>query len=147
MRKTSVVLAALLLTSTLPCFAQRTISRDQARSLVHTALKLRGDKVATRQIQETTDDLAGYYTFGAYDQANGVQNVVGWFAVNKRNGQVWDTTSCELYAFPALERQRHKLAPRAGKSRQKSPCEAGRRTRIVRKRNVRRAAEMPEVAR
>lgn len=146
MRKTAFALAALLLTSTLPCFAQRTISRDQARSLVHTALKLRGDKVAARQIQETTDDVPGYYTFGAYEQGQGVQNVIGWLAVNKRTGQVWDTTSCELYAFPTLERQRHKLAPRAGKSRQKSPCTEGKRTKIVRKRNVHRAAEMPEVA-
>jgi hypothetical protein len=144
MRKTLFATATLLIAIAIPSSAQ--VSRDQARSLVQTTLKLRGDKVPSKQIQETTNDVPGYYSFGAYDQAQGVQNVVGWFAVNKRTGQVWETTSCELYEFPTLEKQRRKYVKRATKAKQKPPCADGQRTHIVRKKSSRRAAELPEVA-
>ena len=145
MRKTlSLSAATLLIAISIPSYAQ--VNRDQARSLVQTTLKLRGDKVAAKQIQETTNDVPGYYSFGAYDQSQGVQNVVGWFAVNKRTGQVWETTSCELYQFPTLEKQRQKYVKHATKSKQKSPCAEGERTHIVKKRSSRRTAELPEAA-
>lgn len=129
----------------IPVFAQ--ITREQARSLVQTTLRLRGDKVGSKQIQESTDNIPGYYSFGAYRDSKGnLQDIVGWFAVNKRTGQVWDTTSCDLYAFPTLERQRRKLARHASKSRQKPPCAEGQHAHIVRKKPLRRTAELPEVA-
>ncbi len=144
MRKTSLILLSTLIVFVLPGAAQ--VTREQARSLVHTTLQLRGDKVAAKQIQETTDDVPGYYSFGAYDQSQGVQNVVGWFAVNKRTGQVWETGSCELYQFPKLETQRRKLVKHAPKSKQKPPCAVGQRAHIVKKRSTRRGSELPEVA-
>ncbi len=144
MRKTTFILVSTLLFAGISLHAQ--ISRDQARSLVQTTLKLRGDKVASHQIQETTNDVPGYYSFGAYNQANGVQNVVGWFAVNKKTGQVWETTSCELYQYPALESRRRKLVKHAGKAKEKAPCADGQRAHVIKKRSSRAAAEMPEVA-
>ncbi len=135
----------LLLSITAPVEAQ--ITRDQARSLVQTTLRLRGDKVSAKQIHESTDNIPGYYSFGAYrsSPAN-MQDIVGWFAVNQHTGQVWDTTSCDLYAFPTLERQRKKLVRHANKGRQKPPCAEGQRAHIVRKKVTRRTAELPEVA-
>jgi hypothetical protein len=144
MRKTSLILASTLIFSVIPARAQ--ISREQARSLVQTTLKLRGDKVTSREIQETTNDVPGYYSFGAYNQTQGVQNVVGWFAVNKGNGQVWETTSCELYQYPALESRRRKLVKHAAKTKQKPPCADGQRAHVIKKRSSRAAAELPEVA-
>jgi uncharacterized protein YxeA len=144
MRKTLPILVSLLFLIALSASAQ--INRDQARSLLQTTLKSRGDKVAKKQIEETTNNVSGYYTFGAYQQSQGVQNVVGWFAVNKRTGQVWETTTCELYQFPALEKQRRKLVRHATKSKQKPPCADGQRAHIVRKPPSRRSAELPEVA-
>ena len=142
--RTTVIAAVLLLATAIPSAAQQ-ISRDQARSLLQTTLKLRGDKVAPKQIQETTTNIPGYYSFGAYDTRQpSVQNVIGWFAVNKRTGQVWDTTSCELYQFPKLERQRHHLVRHTSKKKQTPPCSEGQKTHIVRKRPVR--PEVPEVA-
>lgn len=123
------------------------ITREQAHSLVQTTLRLRGDKVSSTQIHESTDNIPGYYSFGAYrsSPAN-MQDILGWFAVNQRTGQVWDTTSCDLYAFPTLERQRRKLVRHAAKSHQKPPCADGQRSHIVRKKVTRRTAELPEVA-
>jgi hypothetical protein len=145
MRKTSLMSAAtLLVVFAMPSFAQ--VDRTQARSLVHTALRLRGDRVSTKQIEETTNNVSGYYTFGAYQKVQGVQNVVGWFAVNKRTGQVWETTSCELYEFPTLEQQRRKLVKHANKGKQKPPCAEGQRAHVIRKPPPNRAAELPEVA-
>lgn len=144
MRNATLILTSTILFAGIALHAQ--ISRDQARSLVQTTLKLRGDKVSSRQIQETTNDVPGYYSFGAYNQAQGVQNVVGWFAVNKKTGQVWETTSCELYQYPALESRRRKLVKHAGTSKQKSPCADGQRAHVIKKRNSRAAAELPEVA-
>jgi hypothetical protein len=144
MRTTSWVLASTLLFIAIPSRAQ--ITRDQARSLVQTTLKLRGDKVAARQIQETTNNVPGYYSFGAYNQAQGVQNVVGWFAVNKRTGQVWETSNCDLYQYPALESRRRKLGKHGAKAKQKPPCADGQRAHVVKKRSSRAAAELPEVA-
>ncbi|HEU5401071.1 MAG TPA: hypothetical protein VFU86_06915 [Terriglobales bacterium] len=139
------VLGFIVLTSVAPLGAQ--ITREQARSLVHTTLRLRGDKVSTQQIQESTDDIPGYYSYGAYRKTSGnMQDILGWFAVNKKTGQVWDTTSCDLYEFPSLERQRRKLVRHAKKSRERPPCAEGQRARIVRKRGRRRAEELPEVA-
>lgn len=123
------------------------ITREQARSLIHTALRLRGDKIPAKQIHESTDNLPGYYTFGAYRSSPGnVQDIVGWFAVNQHTGQVWDTTSCELYAFPTLEKQRKKLVSHAKKSHQKPPCAEGQHAHVVRKKVTRGTAELPEVA-
>lgn len=140
----TIAITAALLLAALPSTAQQ-ISRDQARSLLQTTLKLRGDKVAPKQIQETTTDIPGYYSFGAYDNRQpSVQNVIGWFAVNKRTGQVWETTSCELYQFPKLESQRRRLVRHASKKKQAPPCSEGQKTHIVRKRPVR--SELPEVA-
>lgn len=144
MRTISLILASTLLLVAIPSRAQ--ISRDQARSLVQTTLRLRGDKVASKEIQETTNNVSGYYSFGAYNQAQGVQNVVGWFAVNKRTGQVWETTSCELYQYPALETRRRKLAKHAAKSKEKPPCADGQRAHVIKKRTSRAAPELPEVA-
>ena len=145
MRRIALLATAALILMALPVSAQ--ITREQARSLVRTTLQLRGDKVSAKQIQESTDNIPGYYAFGAYRSPQGnVQDILGWFAVNQRTGQVWDTTSCDLYAFPTLERQRRKLVRHATKSRQKPPCAEGQRAHVVRKRVVRRAAEMPEVA-
>lgn len=123
------------------------ITREQARSLVHTTLRLRGDKVSSKQIHESTDNIPGYYTFGAYrsSPAN-MQDIVGWFAVNQRTGQVWDTTSCDLYAFSTLEKQRKKLVRHGTKSHQKPPCAEGQHAHIVRKKATHRTAELPEVA-
>ncbi len=123
------------------------ITRDQARSLVRTTLRLRGDKVSSKQIKESTDNIPGFYTFGAYRSSpSNMQDIIGWFAVNQHTGQVWDTTSCDLYAFPTLERQRRKLVRHAKNSRQKPPCAEGQRAHIVRKKVTRRTAELPEVA-
>jgi hypothetical protein len=144
MRTTSLALTISLLFA-VSSFGQ--VNRDQARSLVRTALKLRGDSVSAKQIEETTNNVPGYYSFGAYDNRHqAVQNVVGWFAVNKTTGQVWDTTACELYQFPTLERQRHKIVKHTTKARQKPPCSDGQRTHIVRKRVSHRPAELPETA-
>ncbi len=135
----------LLFTIPIPSHAQ--ISRDQARSLVRTTLRLRGDSVPAKQIHESTETIPGYYSFGAYRSPQGnMQDIVGWFAVNKRTGQVWDTTSCDLYEFPTLERQRRKLVRHAKKSHEKPPCAEGQRAHIIRKRSARRTAELPEVA-
>lgn len=123
------------------------ITREQARSLVHTTLRLRGDKVASKQIHESTDNLPGYYTFGAYRSSpSNVQDIIGWFAVNQHTGQVWDTTSCDLYAYPTLERQTRRLVRHARKSRQKPPCAEGQHAHVVRRKIARRSAELPEVA-
>lgn len=147
MRKLVLVAAAAILVSGAQANAQREITREQARSLVQTTLRLRGDKIPAKQIQESTETTPGYYNFGAYEpQKNGLQNVVGWFAVNRRTGQVWDTTSCDLYQFPTLERQRRKLVRHSTKSKTKPPCAEGKRTHIVRKRPAHRAPELPEVA-
>ncbi len=147
MRKTPFILASSVLLFTVAIHAQQGITREQARSLAQTALRLRGDKVSRQQIQETTDDIPGYYTFGAYAPKQGnLQDVIGWLAVSKRTGQVWDTTSCEVYAFPALEKQRKRLVRHFPRGRQASPCAEGQRPRIVRKRVSRRQPEMPEVA-
>ncbi len=138
------LIASVVLTTLTPAAAQ--ITREQARSLVHTTLRLRGDKVSSKQIQESTETIPGYYSFGVYrSPQRNMQDIIGWFAVNRRTGQVWDTTSCDLYRFPALERQRRKLVRHAGKSRQKPPCADGQAIHIVRKRSSRRAAELPEV--
>ncbi len=123
------------------------ITREQARSLVHTTLRLRGDKIASKQIRESTDNIPGYYTFGAYRPSpSNVQDIVGWFAVNQHTGQVWDTTSCDLYVFPTLERQRKRLIHRAKKGHQKPPCSEGQHAHIIRKKAIRHTAELPEVA-
>jgi hypothetical protein len=114
--------------------------------LLQTTLKLRGDKISAKQIQETTNDIPGYYSFGAYAQSEGVQNVVGWFAVNKSTGQVWETTNCELYQYPTLENRRRKLVKHGGRTKQKSPCADGHRAHVIKKRTTRPAAELPEVA-
>ena len=145
MRRIALLATAILILIAMPAAAQ--ITREQARSLVHTTLRLRGDNVSTRQIQESTDNIPGYYTFGAYRSPQGnVQDILGWFAVSQRTGQVWDTTSCNLYAFPTLERERKKIVRRATKSRQKPPCAEGQHAHVVRKRTTRRTAELPEVA-
>ena len=148
MRKLVLVAAAVATLSLgVQASAQREITREQARSLVQTTLRLRGDKISARQIQESTETTPGYYNFGAYEpQKNGLQNVAGWFAVNKRTGQVWDTTSCDLYQFPTLERQRRKLVRHSAKSTTKPPCAEGMRTHTIRKRQARRAPYLPEVA-
>jgi hypothetical protein len=146
MRAVALSTAALLILSfSAPVEAQ--ITREQARSLVHTTLRLRGDKVSTTQIHESTDNIPGYYSFGAYrsSPAN-VQDIAGWFAVDQHTGQVWDTTSCDLYAFPTLERQRKKLVRHATKSKQKPPCAEGQRARIVHKKLAPQSAELPEIA-
>lgn len=137
--------ATLLLAISPASYAQ--LSRNQARSLVETTLKLRGDKVPAKQIEETTNEVPGYYSFGAYDQSQGLQNVLGWFAVDQRTGQVWETSSCELYRFPGLEKRRRALLKHATKARQKPPCADGQRPHIVRKPGSYHGGEMPEVAR
>jgi hypothetical protein len=145
--RTLSLAAAVFLAFGIPIPSHAQISREQARSLVHTTLRLRGDKVPAKQIHESTETIPGYYAFGAYRSAPAnVQDIVGWFAVNKSTGQVWDTTSCELYEFPTLERQRRRLVRHAKKSHAKPPCAEGQRAHVVRKRTLRRAAELPEVA-
>ncbi|MDT8068628.1 MAG: hypothetical protein ROO76_10745 [Terriglobia bacterium] len=145
--RTLALATAAFLVFIIPTPSRAQISREQARSLVHTTLRLRGDKVPTRQIHESTETIPGYYSFGAYHSPQGnMQDIVGWFAVNKRTGQVWDTTSCDLYEFPTLERQRRKLVRHAKKSHAKPPCAEGQRAHIIRKRTSRHAAELPEVA-
>lgn len=144
MRITAIFAGALLMISVA---APAQITREQARSLVHTTLRLRGDKIASKQIRESTDTIPGYYTFGAYRSApSNVQDIAGWFAVNQHTGQVWDTTSCDLYAFPTLERQRKRMVRHARKSQQKPPCSEGQHAHVIRKKVARRSAELPEVA-
>lgn len=145
--RTLALSAAVLLVFAIPMPSRAQISREQARSLVHTTLRLRRDRVSIKQIHESTETIPGYYAFGAYRSAPAnMQDIVGWFAVNKRTGQVWDTTSCDLYEFPTLERQRRKLVRHAKKNHSKPPCADGQHAHIVRKRTPRRTAELPEVA-
>ena len=146
MRTIALPVAAMLIFGiAAPMDAQ--ITREQARSLVHTTLRLRGDKVSSKQIHESTDTIPGYYTFGAYRSApSNVQDIVGWFAVNQHTGQVWDTTSCDLYAFPTLERQRKRLVRHAKKSSQNPPCAEGQSAHVIRRKVARHTAELPEVA-
>jgi hypothetical protein len=143
----SLISAVFVSSAGIQACAQQSVTREQARSLVYTALRLRGDKVSSKQIQETTNDVPGYYGFGAYaPKQNDLETVVGWFAVNKQTGQVWDTTSCELYEFPTLERQRRKIVHHTTKNKQEPPCEEGQRVKVVRKRTPQRSPELPEVA-
>lgn len=142
----TLLLASLLFPPTPSLAATQEITLEQARSLVKTALKAHGDNVAKIQVEETTNDISGFYGFGAFDrQGPDVQNVVGWFAVSKRTGQVWNTTSCELYEFPSLEQQRKKLVRTAAHST-KNPCAPGQTTRVVRKPSPPRPQELPQVA-
>jgi hypothetical protein len=147
MGKLALLISGIILLGGAAFAASPTITREQARSLAQTALRLRGDKVSSKQIQESTDDLPGYFTFGAYDARQGsLQNVIAWVAVNKRTGQVWDTSSCELYAFPSLERQRRKVVRHTTRNKEKPPCTDGQRAHVIRKRAARHLPELPEVA-
>lgn len=60
----------------------------------------------------------GYYDFGlVYNNPTGAaSNVLGHFAVNIMNGDVWQTESCERYGFPALSRIQRDISKRTGKS-------------------------------
>ncbi len=138
-----VVLTAAILPMDSFAQAKTEISRDEARTLLQLALRLgrfRADS-SHFEIEDIDDpDFPGYYSFGAYDwDYPELQNVVGWYRVDKRTGAVWNWMLCERYEYPQLAELRTKIVGTSVLSSTKKtralprPCLPEARTKVVRK--------------
>ena len=122
------------------------ITREQARSLLEVALRLQGYKVNSDHFEimdQEHADLPGYYSFGVYDwDYPELQNVIGWYFVDKEKAEVWEQMRCERYDYPQLLALRAKTLGPAGMSRASKvkrkyrPCLPENPTKIIRIPNV-----------
>lgn len=141
-RLTFVLLAACFLSVDAFGQVKPEIMREEARSLLKLALKLHGFNVSSAhfEVEDINDpDFPDYHSFVAYDwDYPELQNVVGWYLVDRRTGEVWNWILCERYEYPKLVRLRAKMlgasaGPKAAKvKRAARPCLPEVATKIIR---------------
>ena len=102
------VVATYLASAT--CFAQGTpapvtIDQNEAASLVREAIKSQGHTIALDP--ESRKDDPGFFFFGATWPNPSGSPVIGYFAVNRQTGDVWDE-GCRPVHSPSLTARQEK---------------------------------------
>jgi len=113
---------ALIVFAAAPCAAaSRIITADEAKGLVLIALAPHSDGVSLVLYKVAPLSVASsdaFYGFQALRQnaPAGASANVGFFAVDRRTGDVWNAVICEEHRSPELRRQQQAVRKRIGLS-------------------------------
>ena len=126
------LVAVLSLTFTPAAFAEsRELTVSEAKDLVFAALDPAAQKLPNLRTDSNNDPSApDFYGFDVTFENHTGSPVVGFYAVNRRTGDVWRLVVCRSVTSPALERlqktlrtKMHTSAQDLRESRLKKPCE------------------------
>jgi hypothetical protein len=110
-------LVALILTVGVVCGSDtlsRTITRSEARRLVHEALVALNQDAPSVKIEQYRYDYAPeFYAFDATWPNPDGDPLIGYFAVNPWTGDVWDINACKQITSPVLARQQEAIWKRS----------------------------------
>jgi hypothetical protein len=95
------------------------LAPEDGRALAMAVLTESGaDKLSSFSLETEKDSAKvydGFYLFGAMWAGEPEGSVIiGYYAVDKRTGDVWEATACNEYSFPALKRLQDAVRRRAG---------------------------------
>jgi hypothetical protein len=93
--------------------AAKTISRDQAKTVVVAYLQSKGYKTESAEfaLEDNPDekDLPDYYLFDAYYNTRTKLTSLGAYAVDRKSAALWQRVSCEQVSSDALEQVQSRL--------------------------------------